>query len=490
MYVSEDAWLLLNLLNRDGSGYLVGGCVRDFVMNCPSHDEDIATSLTPVEVESLLQKSGLPVIGVGKRFGTVNTQVNGHMFEVTTFRKESGYSDSRHPDMVQFTRNLEEDAARRDFTCNAMYYDVRSGEIIDLYGGQEDIRRGVLRTVGDANDRFREDALRMLRAVRICSEKGFSLDESVFNAIRDNKDLIHDVSVERQASEISRILMSDRPVFGFKVLYDCGLLKEVLPEVDAMYSCYQNNPWHMSTVFDHTMRAVECAPKDLVVRWSLLLHDTGKVRCKTTDVNGVDHFLGHAKVSSKITMDVLNRLHFPNSFSSAVEFCVRNHDERFVKHYQRNAVKMYVRQYGQYEIFEKNYERLLSVQAADVQAHSDALDKETGLCNIKMSKEVFDSLFSRPHLMSDLSVDGHDMLEFGVFPKEINMMKQRLLCDVLQQPKIPDRDWQLKYIRKNAKMVHDLYEKREAKDCVELSVKRNLPSVSKSVGILEKDICD
>lgn len=474
MDVSREALRIINLLNEDGNGYLVGGCVRDFVMNRPSHDEDIATSLTPDEVISVLERANLPVIGVGQRFGTVNTRLNGEGFEITTFRKESGYSDSRHPDKVEFTRKLEEDAARRDFTCNAMYYDVRTDKIIDVFGGQDDIRKNMLKTVGNADDRFCEDALRMFRAVRICAEKGFSLDDDVMASIQRNVSLIVDVSAERKASELSRILMSDRARDGFEMLHTSGLLEEVLPKVDAMYDCYQNNPWHMSTVFDHTMRAVEYGPKDLVTRWSLLLHDTGKVPCKTTDDAGVDHFLGHSKVSALIAGDALRDLRFPKDFCNAVEFCVANHDERFVKHHEKNVVNMYVRQYSRHDMFEQNYNRLLDVQAADVLAHSDALDKEFDLKNIDVCRGLFHKMFAGPHHMEDLSVNGFDMMEAGIPTKEIPLMKRRMLADSLLQGHMEDRDYQLKYMKKNAATVHQLYVKSMSDSH---GVKRTLPDV-------------
>lgn len=472
MNVSKEAAELLHMFETHGDIYLVGGCVRDFVMGLPIHDEDITTSLTPDEVSGVLRKNGYPVIPVGARFGTINTLVDGVNFEITTFRKEMGYSDGRHPDGVEYSRCLEDDASRRDFTCNAMYYSLKNDTIIDLYDGVGAIHRNELCAVGSASDRFQEDALRMMRAVRICTVKGFDMSTDVMSAIQDNKRLIQNVSAERKFAELTKILRSDHPDRGFRLLDESGLLKEVLPEIAALKLCEQNNPYHGENVFEHTMHALSSSANTDVVRWSVLLHDIGKPKAKVTDVSGTDHFYGHADLSKHMAGDVLKRLRSSNEFKNDVMFCVGVHDTKYVGRLKTKLVRAYVKNYHQAGLFERNQDAMFDVQIADKLAHKGIsdVDKQRDIALIEDTRVVLRELLDGPHHMSDLSVDGLEMMNLGLAPKEIPLMKEKLLHGLMLN-RMSDKDAQLQFVEGNVKAVHKEYVQQSEKKV------RRLPDV-------------
>lgn len=469
MRVSKEAEKLCHVFDGHGDMYLVGGCVRDYFMGLENHDEDLTTPLTPDEIGGVLRQHGYPVIPVGAQFGTINTIVDGVQFEITTFRKEMGYTDGRHPDGVEYSRELLDDASRRDFTCNAMYYSMNRQELIDPYNGLQDIEDGVLCAVGDASDRFQEDALRMMRAVRICTIKGFDMDDSVMQAIQENKSLIQKVSAERKFAELSKILMSDRPDVGFRLLDTSGLLQEVLPEVAALKACSQNSRYHGENVFDHTMRALSLSEGTDVVRWSVLLHDIGKVPCRMTDVTGIDHFYGHPDVSKEMADVVLRRLRTSNEFRNDVLFCVGMHEQRYSKRLATKLTRLYVKNYRDVDLFERNKDAWFDVQKADILGQKGQIDVDMRLQNVENTRLAFAKLLSGPHRMEDLSVNGRDMMSAGMAPKEIPLMKAKLLHGLMLGQCV-DRESQLQYVYGNRKVVHEEYIVQNQKE-------RRLPNV-------------
>ena len=486
MQVSKEANQLMNLLSKYNDVYLVGGCVRDYVMRQPIHDEDIATSLTPDEISDILQLNGYPVIPVGAKFGTINTVINDKTFEITTFRKELGYSDGRHPDGVEYSRNLLDDAARRDFTCNAMYYSYKNDEIIDPFEGMTDISNHVLRAVGNAEDRLQEDALRMLRAVRFCTIKNFNMDTQLFDAIRKNNCLIKNVSAERQFTEINKILTSDKPDVGIRLMAESGLLQEVLPEVAAEIDCMQNNLYHGNTVFEHTLNALHEANANDVVRWSVLLHDIGKVSTKTMGNDGRDHFYGHAQVSAAMTDKIMRRMKCSNDFRKDVNFCVGLHDTCFEesKQLKTRVVRLYVDKYAQAVLFERNVDNLMSVQIADVKGQNGKVDIDKRLNSIQKFHDTLLDLLSGPHNISDLAVNGNEMMSVGLQPKEIPLMKRRLLHGMMLGS-LSDKDSQMKFVLGNKNAVHDDFIRKSGVS------DRRLPDVSNiKTEISIEDTCE
>ena len=251
-----------------GEAYLVGGCVRDIVLNVPPHDFDIATSLHPEDVMTIFKN--LSVLPTGLQHGTVTVVKDNVGYEITTYRKETIYSDNRHPDQVIFADSIEEDCSRRDFTINAMYYDGEN--IVDLYGGQQDIKDKIIRTVGNPNERFSEDALRMLRAFRFSSKLGFDIAPDVLEAITANKELIHNISAERIFSELSQILVGNGRRNAFTQMQQTGLLKEIIPELDALYYVKQNNKYHHEDAFNHSLSVLDAELVFVIPISALLNH--------------------------------------------------------------------------------------------------------------------------------------------------------------------------------------------------------------------------
>ena len=312
----------LHLLTRSGyEAYAVGGAVRDLLRGEVPHDYDIATSATPEEMMRVFE--GFRTVETGIKHGTLTVLVEGEALEVTTYRVDGAYTDSRHPDSVSFTRSLREDAARRDFTVNAMAYHPEMG-LRDFFGGQEDLQRGILRTVGESRLRFTEDALRILRALRFASVLGYEIEASTSSAIHTLKGHLREVAPERVREELLKLITAP---------YAEGVLREyadviyvVMPEIGALVGFDQKNPHHDFDVWEHTLRALSASPTDSVLRLALLFHDMGKPSCFALDEEGVGHFYGHAEKSAEIAEGIMRRLRFDNETRERVLRLVRMHD--------------------------------------------------------------------------------------------------------------------------------------------------------------------
>ena len=281
--------IIIDSLQANGyEAYAVGGCVRDSILGRDPDDWDITTSATPWEVKAVFGRT----VDTGLQHGTVTVLLGNHAHEVTTYRIDGDYEDGRHPKDVTFTASLEEDLKRRDFTINAMAYNDKSG-LIDLYGGVDDIQRGCIRCVGNAEERFGEDALRILRALRFSAQLGFGIEQDTYDAICKLAQTLEKISAERIAAELTKLLLSERPEY-IQHLYETGITKVILPEFDPMIETSQNNPHHCYTVGRHTLESLKYIPAHKVLRFTMLLHDIGKPNCRTTDEDGIDHFKGHA----------------------------------------------------------------------------------------------------------------------------------------------------------------------------------------------------
>ncbi len=303
--------------------YFAGGCVRDRLLHQESHDIDIATSATPGEVQLLFPRAtGLH----GKVFGVVRVPVGDHSFEVATFRRDIGTSDGRHPDRVVFARP-EEDAYRRDFTINALFYDPVADKWIDYVGGRSDLREKKIRAVGNPSRRFTEDKLRLLRAVRFAANLGFAIEPATWHALQEQAPTIHQVSIERIREELDRILSGSAPAVGLDLLDQSGLLTQILPEVSALHGVDQPKEFHPEgDVFVHTrllLAQLHNAP--LPLAWAALLHDVGKPLTKKTDPTGRIRFFEHESVGARLTERILSRLRQPNQLIDAVVSMVANH---------------------------------------------------------------------------------------------------------------------------------------------------------------------
>lgn len=358
MCLPKNVEFILNKFYKEGhKAYVVGGCVRDTLLGKTPSDWDITTELTPDEVKSLF--NGFKIVDKGIEFGTVALYVDGEEFEITTFRKDVGSKDCRHPKEVTFSSSIEEDLTRRDFTVNALAYNHQDG-IVDCFDGYRDLKESILRAVGNPYERFKEDALRMIRAIRLSSQHGFVIEKSTYEAIRENYTLIEHISSERFNKELVKILESDNPDYIEK-LYETGLSRVIFNELTEIFECVQDNPNHYrgdrpTTVGEHTMDALREAVvrgkkdgiyNDLSVRLALLVHDFGKPSTKSIRLKkgygNIDSFIGHAEASVSIANDCLRRLKFPNKIIEEACALTKHHD---IDVYTVKAEKVFVNGYA------------------------------------------------------------------------------------------------------------------------------------------------
>lgn len=442
--ILPDALKVLSVIKDAGyEAYIAGGAVRDLIMGKTPNDYDIATSARPEEIEKLFPKT----IATGIKHGTVTVIYNKMGYEVTTFRRDGDYEDGRHPESVDFVTSPRMDAQRRDFTINAMMYSPDRG-LIDYFCGKRDIRQGIIRCVGNAEKRFKEDALRMLRAVRLKAQLGFSLEAETCSAIKRCGVLIKKVSRERILDELNKILLSKNPD-GFRDLHELGLLKHILPELEACFGEPQRNKYHIYDVGEHIMQTVKSTPEDLILRWAALLHDTGKTCCSSVDGNGIIHFYGHHRESRRIAVDVLYRYHMDVDSIKEIALLVEHHDYRVEPN--PTAVKRMMAKTGA-ELFKK----LLTLQKADNTAKNpahlpDKLRRIEG--GLEICKEVLAS--KQPYRISDLVINGRDLMDTGFRQgREIGDTLKSLLDEVIIKPELNSRDYLLrraKEMRKRAR---------------------------------------
>lgn len=409
--------------------YAVGGCVRDSILGRIPDDWDITTSAKPHEIKKLFKRT----IDTGIQHGTVTVMLDKDGYEVTTYRIDGEYEDSRHPKEVTFTSNLKEDLRRRDFTINAMAYNEKVG-LVDIFEGMSDIEKKVIRCVGDAKERFTEDALRMMRAVRFSAQLGYSIDEDTKNAIKELAPTLQKISAERIQVELVKLVLSPNPDY-LKIAYETGITAQVFPEFDLCMETKQNNPHHMYSVGEHTLWSMKHIKADRVLRLAMLFHDMGKPGSIAVDEKGIDHFHGHNELSSKITKEVLKRLRFDNDTLNQVERLVFYHDYR--PELTEKGVRRFVAKMGK-ELFPP----YLQVQRADTYAQSD-YKREEKLKNIDTIEQIFQGIIEREECLSlkDLAVTGKDLIDMGMTPgKEIGENLNYLLEMVIEDPSLNQKE--------------------------------------------------
>lgn len=425
---------IISRLEENGfSAYLAGGAVRDILMGAEPHDYDVATSATPQEIKRLFRRT----IDTGIKHGTVTVVDNNTGYEVTTFRSDGEYKDGRHPENVKFVSNPRTDAERRDFTINAMMYNDESG-VLDYFGGRNDIDNRLVRCVGDPETRFKEDALRMLRAVRFSAALSFKIEERTWRAIRKCAVLIKKVSAERVREEINKILLSDNPDYMRK-LHECGLLKHIMPELERCFGERQKNKYHIYDVGEHIMQTVKQTSPDLTLRWAALMHDIGKPLCSSTDQNGIIHFYGHHRESCTIAVDLMHRLRMDSDTIRDVAVLVENHDVRVEP--SRAAVKRMMARTG-----EVLFEKLLKLQTADNMAKNLAYFPEKKK-RIDGAYTLYKEILAerQPYLVSHLVVNGKDLIKLGYRPgRELGDVLKKLIDEVIIDPKLNNREFLLK----------------------------------------------
>jgi poly(A) polymerase len=345
--------------------WLVGGALRDRLLGIPSKDIDYATDALPDEIEEIARSLGAKVSTVGKRFGTIGVLVEDTWVEITTFRGDSYVGGSRWPE-VTFGRTIEEDLARRDFTITAFAENAHTGEWLDLFGGEADLRAGIIRAVGDPATRFREDPLRILRGVRFVSQLGFRLDPATAVGMRETAHLIATLSQERVTAELDKLLQGRAPAAGLEALREVGALPHALPELAAMPGCEQNR-FHKFDVWGHTLATVEAiaaAPGTLRLRrWTALLHDIGKPAVRHLKPNGEWGFYRHEVVGAELAASLLERLRFGRAESHVVVLLVRRHMDR-PDPADRRAVRRFMAKLG------GHWRDLLALKRADNASHT------------------------------------------------------------------------------------------------------------------------
>lgn len=419
MQLPNDAKMLINCFIKSGfEAYAVGGCVRDSLLGRPFDDVDITTSATPCEIISVLEKCNIRHIETGLKHGTVTALVNKKPYEITAFRKDGDYKDSRHPESVEFVRNLKEDLLRRDFTVNAMAYNDESG-IVDLFGGRQDLQNRIIRAVGDPNKRFKEDALRIMRALRFASVLDFEIEKETRDALLKNVNLLKNVSAERICAELLKMLCGKNVI---RILRDySSVISVVIPELRPSVGCAQNTPWHCCDVYEHIIRAVSYAPADPVLRLALLLHDIGKPYVKKTDLNGRDHFKTHAPVGAVIAGQVLKRLKASNKVYNRITALVRWH--------QSVADVDNIKLGDWFVLLNPSLTLdLLDVRVADLKAHNPekiATELEKLLKIREKAVQMIDK--GTPWRVSDLKINGSDLKKIGCNGREIGKILDKLL---------------------------------------------------------------
>lgn len=421
------------LRSHNFEAYAVGGCVRDSLLGRTPSDWDITTSATPEEVKSLFSHT----VDTGIQHGTVTVMLGHEGFEVTTYRIDGEYEDARHPKEVAFTLSLREDLKRRDFTINAMAYNEESG-LVDLFGGAQDLKRGVIRCVGDPGERFREDALRMFRAVRFAAQLGFSVEKNTAGAISELAGSLARISAERIQTELVKLLVSPHPE-EMRQIYELGISDVVLPEFSVMMETPQNNPHHMYSVGEHTIKALQLIPEDKVLRLTMLLHDVAKPPCRITDRKGIDHFPGHPKRGAQMAEKILKRLKFDNDTIRRVTALVLIHDN------QPPANPASIRKALVKDGLDQ-YPALFLVKRADIGAQSDHL-RESKLKYVDAYEAVYNQIMENGDCLSlkELAVTGADLISAGMKPgKELGDVLERMLQDVLENP-----EWNKKEILLN-----------------------------------------
>lgn len=422
---------ILDCLEKAGfEAYIVGGSLRDALLNLPINDVDIATSATPEEIIETF--SSFKILPLGIEHGTVAIIVDGEQIEITTFRQDGKYSDKRRPDSVSFTRSLKEDVKRRDFTINALAYN-KDG-LVDLVGGIEDIDNRLIKTVGSADRRFQEDPLRIMRGLRFASKLGFEIEKETDQAIFDNKHLLKNVSSERLQQELNGLLMGKNS----KKILDkyASVIAEFIPEIKPMIGFNQRNPYHLYDVWEHSTLVVENAKEDIAHKLAAMLHDSGKPTTLTIDNKGVGHFLGHAEESVKIAEQVLVNLKYPNVIKNRVLDIISEHDTRL-------STKPYKIKKRIYEIGADRFLDNLEFKKADDKG------KDLNYKNNKydeIEKIAKDYLANSPILShKDLAITPKDLIDLGFRGKDIGEILNELVLLVISGYK-NDKDSQMHYV--------------------------------------------
>ncbi len=441
--IPQDAQSIIATLNENGyEAYVVGGCVRDSLLGRDPEDWDITTSARPEDIKRLFTRT----IDTGIQHGTVTVRMHGNSYEVTTYRIDGEYEDNRHPKNVTYTMELKEDLRRRDFTINAMAYNPTEG-LVDIFGGRNDLDDRMIRCVGNASDRFDEDALRTLRAVRFAGQLGFDIEEDTYDAIKTHAGNVASISAERIRVELTKLIESggaDR----LKLIVDTGLADVIFPELVTMFDTPQNNPHHKYNVGDHTLKVIEDIHRQCdgafrendakgfrILCLSGLLHDVAKPVKRTTDEDGIDHFYGHPQAGEDMAKDILTRLKFDNYTINMVKNLVLNHDYRY--NGQKKSLRRFVSKAG-HDIMPY----LFILMEADINGQSEYYRKEKKEM-LYLMKEDYKNIVEESNAVTikELEINGVTLMDMGVPKgKMIGDILNMLLEAVIEDPGLNEKN--------------------------------------------------
>ena len=429
----ENAKIILDTIHSAGyEAYVVGGCVRDAVLGRIPGDWDITTNALPTDIKKLFKRT----IDTGIEHGTVTVMMGKEGYEVTTYRIDGKYEDNRHPSEVSFTKSLTEDMKRRDFTINAMAYNEEEG-LIDRFGGLEDIQNKLIKCVGNPKERFSEDALRIMRAIRFSAQLDYAIEDETKEAIKELASTLSKISAERIQVELVKLLLSDHPD-KLRLAYELGITKVILPEFDACMLTEQNNIHHAYSVGEHIIQTMMNVRSDRVLRLTMLMHDMAKPVTITVDEEGISHFRGHSEQGVKIATAIFRRLKFDRDTMDKVCNLIRYHDDRFPI-----SPKTVRRQMNRVGV--EAFPYWLEVREADTLAQSE-YKRDEKLSAIREIRELYEEIVRAKECVTlkDLAVNGRDLIELGITPgKTIGNILERMLMDVLDEPEHNTKEYLL-----------------------------------------------
>lgn len=426
---------VLNKLNSRGfEAYIVGGCVRDFMLKNEPSDFDITTNALPCEIKECFDEH--KIIETGVKHGTITIIINSQKIEITTYRVEGKYSDNRHPDKVTFSCNLYDDLIRRDFTINAMAISS-SGELIDNFNGRSDLKNKIIRAVGDPAKRFTEDALRILRALRFASQLGFYIEDKTSEMVHQYAYLLKNISAERIREEFVKILMG---ISAEEILRRyCDVIEVFIPEIKKLYGFDQHSPYHKYDVWEHTIHAVGSAVPEKNVRVAMFFHDISKPDCFYMDENGRGHFKGHALKSAEMTSEILKRLRFSSRDIKDIVSIICHHSDEINS---KPEIKLLLNEVG-----EKNFFDLLNTQRADSMSKQEFCLKRLKKSDWqeKTAKEILRN--KECYTLKDLAINGNELIKLGFRDREIGQLLERLLKEVVYENLLNDKISLINYIK-------------------------------------------
>ena len=441
MEINIPNYIIFILGKLESSGfesYIVGGSVRDILLGKEPNDFDIATNAKPEDIENIFQDN--KTIDIGKEFGTIKILLDKEEVEVTTFRTEGNYLDGRRPEWVKFVPAIEDDLSRRDFTINAIAYNKKTG-IVDPFNGVKDLEKKIIRSVGNPKERFKEDYLRILRAVRFSTVLDFEIEKETLKAAEEYGSNISNVSMERINQEFFKILLSSKPSKGIELMREIGLLDIIVPEIIPSIGFNQQNPHHNKDVYNHILCAIDNSPPILKVRLAALFHDMGKPHTISIDEKGIGHFYGHDKVGAKIAKQALERMKAPHKLNEEVTILVSEHMTHHAR-FKDKGLKKLIRRVGVENIY-----HLFELQKADRKCSNEyasiehILDMEKRVDSILDKREAFDT--------NQLDINGNDLLKIGFKEgKIIGEVLEYLLEKVMENPSINKKEKLLKLAQK------------------------------------------